>query len=159
MTQHTPLDRIDRAIVAALQKDGRQSNKELAAAVGLSPSSCHERVKRLKDAGVVRRFGAVVDPAALGIGLEAMVAVRLGRHSRALVDAFIAEITTLPEVVGLYHVTGAHDFLVHVNVRDAEHLRNLVLDAFTTREELAQVETSLVFTAWHAESLPDLLLP
>ena len=86
-----PLDRIDRAILAALQQNARLANKELSARVGLAESSCHERVKRLVQSGVLRGFHAEVDPRALGVGLQALVAVRLARHTSAAVVAAIPD--------------------------------------------------------------------
>lgn len=148
------LDRMDCEILAALQNDARLSNKELAAAVGLAPSTCLERVRRLREAGVLRSFRAELDAAAVGVGLQAMIAVRLRQHSRDLVDAFRAHVVGLPEVVALYHVAGADDFLVHVAVRDAAHLRDLALDAFTRREEVAHLQTSLVFEHTRTAGLP-----
>ena len=139
------MDRIDNAILGFLQNDGRMSNKELAAAVGLAPSSCLERVRRLQERGILTGFRAVVSPTHLGIGLQAFVSVRLSRHSRDVVSAFHHHIQTLPEVIAFYHVAGQEDFIVHVAVRDAEHLRNLTLDAFTTREEVARLNTALVY--------------
>jgi DNA-binding Lrp family transcriptional regulator len=76
------LDRIDFALLAALQKDARLSNKELAARVALAPSSCLERVRRLREEGVLTGFRAQVDPRALGIAMQALVFVRLARHAR-----------------------------------------------------------------------------
>ena len=139
------MDRIDNAILGALQKDGRMSNKELAAAVGLAPSSCLERVRRLQDRGVLTGFRADVEPGAIGIGLQAFVFVRLAQHSRDLVESFRDHIVSLPEVVGVYHVAGQEDFVVHVAVRDADHLRNLTLDDFTTRAYVARLNTALVY--------------
>lgn len=139
------MDRIDDAILAALQNDGRMSNKELAAAVGLAPSSCLERVRRLQSRGVITGFHAELEPAALAIGLQAFVFVRLARHVRDDVETFRDYVAALPEVVGVYHVAGVEDFVVHVAVRDANHLRNLTLDAFTTREEVARLNTALVY--------------
>ena len=153
------LDRIDFDILAALQNDGRLTNKELAGRVGLAPSSCLERVRRLREGGVLRGSHAEVDPAALGIGLQALLAVRLRQHSRDVVDAFRRYVRTVPEVTAVYHVTGAQDFLVHVAVRDASHLRDLALDAFTTRGEVAHIETSLIFDYARVPRLPDYSLP
>ncbi len=139
------LDRTDFAILAALQNDARLSNKELAARVGLAPSSCLERVKRLRQSRVLTGFRALVDPGALGIALQALVFVRLARHARQQVKAFREHALSLPETVGVYHVAGQHDFLVHVGVRDANHLRDLAMDAFTSRREVARIETHLIF--------------
>lgn len=140
-----PLDRIDRRLVALLQNDARLSNKELAAAVGLSPSSCLERVRRLYSDGILTGAHAAAAPATLGIGLQALVAVRLARHSRDQVESFREHALSVPEVVASYHVTGGNDFLLHVAVRDTEHLREVALSAFTTRPEVAHIQTHLVF--------------
>jgi DNA-binding Lrp family transcriptional regulator len=139
------LDRTDLEILAELQNNARLANKELAARVGLAPSSCLERVRRLHDAGVVRGHHADVDPAALGIALEALVSVQLARHSADVVETFRRRALAREEVVSIYYLAGATDFLVHVAVRDPVHLRDLVLDAFSTREDVARVETSLIF--------------
>jgi DNA-binding Lrp family transcriptional regulator len=122
---HEPqaLDRIDHEILAALQKNARLSNKELAAEVGLAPSSCLARVARLIRDGVLRGFHADVDPKALGIGLEALVFVRVVRHQSALMAGLWDHLISLPEVREVYYVAGSHDLVVHVVVRDVEHLR------------------------------------
>lgn len=148
------LDRIDFEIVTALQNNARLSNKELAARIALSPSTCLERVRKLRASGVLRGFHAEVDPARVGIGLQALIAVRLRRHSRALVEGFRAYVLGLPEVAAVYHVAGATDFLVHVGVRDADHLRTVAMDALTTRREVAHVETSLIFEHTRVPTAP-----
>ena len=149
------LDRIDYRILAEIQKNARLSNKELAAAVGLAASSCLERVRRLRSRGVLRAFRAEVDPAVLGIEIQAMIAVRLQQHSRELVEAFQSHVLSLPEVVALYHVAGENDFLIHVALRDTSHLREVVLDAFTARPEVAHVETGLIFDHTRTPVLPN----
>jgi DNA-binding Lrp family transcriptional regulator len=151
------VDRIDRAIVAQLQKDARLSNKQLAAKIGLAASSCLERVRRLERRGVLRGAHVEVDPAALGIGVQALVRVRLDRHLRKPVDQFREHLDALPEAVGYYHLTGQDDFIVHVVARDTAHLRDLTMDAFTTRPEVARIETSLLFEVHGRPVIPDLL--
>jgi DNA-binding Lrp family transcriptional regulator len=148
------LSRTDLAILAALQNDARLSNKELAARVGLAPSSCLERVRRLRDSGVLMDFRARVNPGALGIAIQALVFVSLARHAREQVRSFRKHALSLREAIGVYHVAGQHDFLVHVGVRDADHLRDLALDAFTSRPEVARIETHLIF-----EHVPKAELP
>ena len=154
------MDRIDNAILVSLQNQGRMSNKELAAAVGLAPSSCLERVRRLQERGIITGFHAEIDPAAVGIGLQAFVSVRLAQHTRDVLDGFRDHIAALPEVVSVYHVAGQDDFMVHVAVRDAEHLKNLTLDGFTTRTEVTRIHTALVYehiseSAWPNYSVTD----
>ena len=113
-------------------------------------------MKRLEADGVFRGFHADVDPAALGIGLQAMITVRLRRHSADEVEAFRSHATSMPEVVSVSHVTGRNDFLVHVVVRDADHLRELAVSGFTTLPEIAHIETALIFEHVGGGSLPDL---
>ena len=151
------LDRIDNEILAQLQKNARLPNKELAARLGLAPSTCLERVRRLGAAGVFQSFTARVDPKVLGIGLQAMIALRLSRHDRNMVLAFRAHALAQPEVVRVYHMAGRNDFLLHVAVRDTEHLREIALSAFSTREEVVHMETSLSYETVESPALPSYL--
>jgi DNA-binding Lrp family transcriptional regulator len=150
------LDRTDRQMIAHLTKDARTSNKQLAAATGLAPSTCSERLKRLEEGGVFTGFHAAVDPAVLGIGLRALIAIRLRRHAADEVETFINRAMALAEVTSVSHVTGANDFQVHVVVRGADHLRDLAVNAFTSWPEVAHIETSLIFAHHEKPGLPDL---
>jgi len=155
MAKHTVLDRTDRTILTVLAKNARISNKDLATLVGLAPSSCLERVRALRREGVLRGEHADIDPRSLGIGLQAMIAIRLTRHSRRLVEQFQAHVAQLPQVLAVYHVAGENDFLVHVAASDAEDLRNFALDAFTTQPDVAHIETWLIFAHQRNPLLPD----
>ena len=150
------LDRTDRAIIGLLQHNARLSNKELAAGVGIAPSTCSERMRRLEMLGVFSGFHAAVHPRIMGIGLQAMIAVRLRRHSAEEVQAFEVHAQALPEVISMSHVTGPNDFLVRVVVRDADHLRQLAVSGFTTMREVDHIETALIFEHNEKGTLPDL---
>ena len=150
------LDATDRAILSALQRDAGLSNKELARKIRLAPSSCLQRVQRLRTEGVLRGLRAEVAPEALGIGLQAIVAVRLSHHLEKDVESFRQQLRARPEVVNAYYVSGGVDFLVHVAVRDVAHLRTLGVEAFTSHRLVAHVETSLIFEHERAKGLPDL---
>jgi len=150
------IDRTDRLILSLLQKDAGLSNKELARKVRLAPSSCLQRVRRLKSSGLVRGLHADVAPAALGIGLQAIIAVRLTHHLEKEVEAFRARLRSHPEVVNVYYVSGGVDLFVHVAVRDVAHLRTLGVDALTSHRIVAHVETSLIFEHERSPVLPDL---
>lgn len=152
-----PLDRTDYQIVRLLRNNARLSNKALAAKVGLAPSTCLVRTRLLQQAGVITGFRAEVDAAALGVGLQAMIAVRLKRHYKPDVEAFRAHALSLPEVVRFYHVAGPIDFLAHVWTRDSEHLRDLAMTAFTSREEVSHIETELIFEHVSCRDLPSFL--
>jgi len=148
------LDRIDYEILALLRNNARISNKQIAARVGLAASTCLVRIRVLQTSGVITGFHAEIDPASLGVGIQAMIAVRLLRHFKPDVDAFRSHALNLPEVVQLYHVAGQIDFLVHVWTRDSDHLRELAMTAFTSRKEVSQIETELIFEHIRSADVP-----
>lgn len=154
MTQSLALDRTDFGILTALQKDVRLSNKELAARVGLSASACFARVRALRKAGVLAGAHAEIAPAALGIGLQAFIAVRLARHSRDTFTTLRNRILELDEVIAIYHVSGQTDLQVHVAVRDIAHLRDVLVEKIATRKEVGGTETSVIFEARRKTALP-----
>ena len=148
------LDRIDRRILRLLRNNARMPNKDLAERAQIAPSTALERVRKLHEAKVILGYHAEVAPLAIGIGLQAMVAIRMTRHSRDSLEAFQAHLRQLPEVLAFYHVAGKDDFLVHVGVRDTRHLRDFELAAFTQREEVAHIETHLIFEFRRNPELP-----
>lgn len=153
------LDRTDFGILRLLQNDASLSNKQIAAEVGLAPSSAHERLKRLRDDGVLRGAHADVDPRAMGIGLEALLLIELAKHERGGVDRFLADVVDIPEVRFAFLVTGRWDFIVHVVARDMRHLKDLALDSFTNRPGVTRIETSIIYEARVRHELPLLLEP
>jgi DNA-binding Lrp family transcriptional regulator len=157
MSDQKPLDRIDRRILQVLQNDARCSNKELAATVGLAPSSCQERVRRLRIRGLLGGAHAETDPEALGVGIQALVAVDVYHQSAAAIAEFDRALRALPEVIALFNVSGRHDYLVHLACRDTAHLRSLMLEAFTGVEAVRYHETSLIFDRYRAVGWPDLV--
>lgn len=148
------LDRIDIELLRLLRKNARTPNKDLAERCGIAPSTALERVRRLRESRALLGFHAEIAPSAVGIGLQAQVAVRLARHSRADVERFVAHLRSLPEVIAWYHLGGQDDFLAHVGVRDSAHLRDFALQAFTERPEVAHIETRLIFAFERSATLP-----
>ncbi len=141
------LDDTDRKIIRALQENARLSNKELAARVHLAPSSCLERARRLKDSGVLAAFETRIDPAAIGISLQAMISAKLRSHTPENREAFRRQALACDEVVALYHVTGSSDFILQVAVRDSEHLRRTIVEELSRGAEIARLETSVILEA------------
>ena len=148
------LDRIDYEILGLLRNNARISNKEIAESVGLAASTCLVRIRLLQSSGVISGFHAEVNPSSLGVALQAMISVRLRRHFKPDVEAFREHALGLPEVVQLYHVAGPIDFLLHVWSRDSDHLRDLAMTAFTSREEVAHIETELLFEHIRSAEVP-----
>lgn len=139
------LDRTDLRLLAELVENGRLTNAALAARVGIAESTCSQRVRALRESGVVRRFTADVDPAALGLGIQAVVKVRLATHGRDHVLAFQSHVQQIPGVLTIFHVAGEDDYLLHVAVESAAGLRDLVLEHLNVHPIVRHTETQLVF--------------
>ncbi|WP_338675224.1 Lrp/AsnC family transcriptional regulator [Streptomyces sp. SCSIO 30461] len=148
MGESVVLDTVDLHILRVLQNDARTTYREVAAEVGVAPSTCLDRVARLRRSGVILGHQLRIDPAKLGRGLEALLSVQVRPHRRELIGPFVDRIRALPESRALFHLTGPDDYLVHVAVADTADLQRLVLDEFTSRPEVARVETRLIFQHW-----------
>jgi len=149
-----PLDKTDIAILAALYQDARMNNKDIAVLVGLAPSSCLERIKKLQSEQVIKGAKLNVDFQALGGNIQVMISIRLSDHSRPTVDTFQKQLARLPEVISLYHMGGENDFLLHASLSDTEHLRDFVFNAITARKEVNHVETALIYDHINGTVLP-----
>lgn len=139
------LDDIDRKLLRLLWQDGRASNKDLATAVGIPPSTCLLRVRRLVQNKVIRGFHADLDTALLGRPLQAMLAVQLQVHTRAENDRILNKLVGLPGVISVSLMAGDDDYLVHVAAPSPEELSNFVLDRITSDPAVAATHTRLVF--------------
>ena len=146
------MDALDRSILAVLERYGRISNSDLAARVGLSPSPCLRRVRRLEESGVIRGYRALIDPAAIGRSLRVFAGVRLLRHSRAQVVAFEHEVTRLPEVVACHHITGNFDYLLHVEVRDLPAYEDFHANRLATLPGVATVTSYVTMKTLSADT-------
>ncbi|MDN3292977.1 Lrp/AsnC family transcriptional regulator [Streptomyces ficellus] len=147
------LDTVDLHILRVLQNDARTTYRDLAAEVGVAPSTCLDRVARLRRTGIILGNRLRIDPAKLGRGLEALLLVQVRPHRRELIGPFVERIRALPESRALFHLTGPDDYLVHVAVSDPADLQRLVLDEFTSQREVARVETRLIFQQWECGPL------
>jgi Lrp/AsnC family leucine-responsive transcriptional regulator len=141
------IDEIDRKIVAALQAEGRLPIVDLADKVGLSATPCQRRVKRLEEEGLIVRYAALVSPAAMGFGLQALVEVTLEDHSEKTVEAFEAAIRARAEVVACYAVTGDMDFLLHVFATDLASFSDFALKALLRMPGVKGTRSSFIMQA------------
>jgi DNA-binding Lrp family transcriptional regulator len=141
----TGLDDVDRRIVLALAEDARIPNNVLAERTGIAASTCLSRVRALRERNVIRGYYADVDPAALGLPLQAMIAVRLQAHARGHINEFVANVVRLPEVLNVFFLGGADDFLVHVAAASTEALRDFVVVNLSGNPDVALTETNLIF--------------
>ncbi len=142
---HPRIDDVDRALLRILAVDARISNKDLAERVGIAPSTCVGRVRALRASGVIRGYHADIDPRALGHDLEAMIAIRLQPHARGAMGEVVGSLSRRPEVLDVYFVAGANDFLVHVATASTDELRGFVADHLNRDPAIAGTETNLIF--------------
>jgi DNA-binding Lrp family transcriptional regulator len=139
------IDAVDRRILTALHADARISNSALAESIGIAPSTCHGRVRRLQELGVIRGFYTDIDPAAIGLALQAMISVTLQSNARGKIRNFIQHIRSKPQVMDVYFLAGADDFILHVAARDTEDLRAFVVENLNADADVAGTQTSLIF--------------
>ena len=148
MDTEIPLDAVDRRILQALQAQGRSTYDELAAQVGLSASATLRRVKRLEDAGVIAGYVALLAPEKVGLGLTAVLNVRLEKQpandQRTPMEAFAAAVQAWPEVVECSALTGEMDYLLRVVVRDMAHYSRFVMDSLLRHPSVQDCKTSFV---------------
>ncbi len=144
-TEVTQIDRTDAQILAELQSDARQTNRALAAGVGLAPSTTLDRVRSLEERGVITGYHATTDLKALGRPIQAMVAIRLHPKTAAIVDRVVEQLWSLPETLSVFMLSGIDDILTHLSVQDTDALRHLVLDRISSIDGVVDERTSLVF--------------
>jgi DNA-binding Lrp family transcriptional regulator len=139
------VDELDSAIVEHLQADARQTNRDLARAVGIAPSTCLERVRGLRERGVISGYHAEVSLAALNRGVQALLHVQVRPLSRTVIDGFKAYAMALPEVLSIFVVAGGDDFLVHVAVPSVDALHAFLMDKFSGRREIVGFRSSIIY--------------
>ncbi|MCC6652959.1 MAG: Lrp/AsnC family transcriptional regulator [Candidatus Eisenbacteria bacterium] len=148
--QSQTLDAKDRHITRLVQRDAKLAQSEIARQVGLSTAAVNERLRKLEAAGVIRRFAALVDPAALGVGVTAFVEVFF-EHPR-FEKSFLERIQQLNEVQECHHVTGEFSLLLKVRVRDMESLQQLLLEQLAGHEGVRQTRTVMVLSTVKEET-------
>ncbi len=136
------MDTLDIKALEALQSSGRESWAGLGEMLGMTGPAAAERVRRLEERGIIRRYTAVVDPQAVGVGLAAFVAVSLDRpRDRA---ALLTRVKALPEVQECHHVAGEDDFLLKIRCRDTADLERLLTDELKSIGGVVRTRTTVV---------------
>ena len=137
------IDRIDRAILNALQNDASLSVDDVSQRVNLSRNACWRRIKVMEDAGIIKARVALVNPASVGVPLTAMVLIRTNKHDEMWMKDFQSALQAFPEVVGAYRMTGDLDYVLRVRVADVP-----AYDAFykrlTSRISVSDISASFV---------------
>ena len=139
------LDELDTAILRELQHDARRTNRDIAAAVGVSPTTALDRTRALRERGVIQGASLRVDLHAIGRPVQALIAVRIRPPSRRNIEAFRNWAGALPDTLGVFVTSGTEDFLLHVAVPDNDALYAFVIDRLTEHAHVADVRTSVVY--------------
>lgn len=148
------LDRTDREILTHLQNDARLMNKQLSAEVGLAPSSCHERVKRLWSRGVITGTTTLLDPKSVGFALGAVIFANVSKDGQINNDRLLDQLIAAPEIQNIDLVTGKYDMVISMVARDMDHLKSAVYEALTLNREIISFETSIVYDQRRDARLP-----
>ncbi len=137
------IDRYDLALLDAVQRDGLATNAALGEAVHLSASQVSRRLTRLAEAGIIARHAALLDPAAVGLGVTAFAHVTLERHGRSQSDAFAGAVAELPEVLDCHAVSGDADYLLRIVAPDLPAFSELMMKRVLRLPGVAQVKTHI----------------
>lgn len=139
------LDRTDRAILAALQRDGRLPNNVLADRVGLSPAPCLRRVRRLEAEGYIAGYAALLAPDKLDRGLVVYVRIRLTHQTRDAIERFEREIVGVPDVLECHAMVGHPDYMLRVAARDLDQYREWFMEHLAPLPGVDTIESQVAF--------------
>jgi len=137
------LDEFDRQIIAALQEDGRLSNVHLAERIGLSPSPCLRRVKRLESEGYINAYRAVLNRSQTGLGFAAFIGVKIDSHADDRAVAFEEAVVSMPEVIACHMISGEADYLLEVVVPDLEHYKSFLVGKLLEIQIIREVRSNI----------------
>ncbi|GEQ86139.1 AsnC family transcriptional regulator [Patiriisocius marinistellae] len=136
------LDTIDKQLLVELQRDCKQTNKELSAKLNLSVTAIYERIKKLERSGLIQNYVALLDKKQLDLGFMVFCHVKLTQHSGKYITEFEREAIQLEEVLECYHVSGEYDYLLKVVVKDMEHFREFMINKLTSLQHIGSTQSS-----------------
>jgi DNA-binding Lrp family transcriptional regulator len=139
------VDELDSAITRHLQADARLTNRELARTLGIAPSTCLERVRALRERGVITGYHAEISLPALNRHVQALLAVQVRPLSRPVIAGFKAWVSDQAEVLSQFVVAGGDDFLVHLAVPDIDALHGFLMDKLSKRREVIGFRSSVIY--------------
>lgn len=145
--QRAVFDAIDHRILDILQREGRIPNQELAERVALSPAPCLRRVRALEEAGVIRRYAALLEPRRVGLGMMSFVTVKLEKKGKMPAEEFAKAVRGWPEVVGCYAMAGESDYILQVFVEDLDHYTRFLLGRLLKQSGVVDVKSNIVLEA------------
>lgn len=141
------MNQLDKNILETLQQQADISNKELAARNQLAESSMLNRVKNLKEKGIIKSYRAIIDPKAIGYTVQALIMINLAQHQIQSITDFEDRVLAIPEVKTGFHITGRYDYCLHVVLRNIDHLAQLIKNTLSKLPGLERQETFLIFSS------------
>ena len=152
------LDRADRVLMSALQENARQTNVELAAHVGLSPSACLRRVNLLEDSGVISGYHAMIDAEKIDYAVTVLVQITLTGQSAAILGEFEKAVVRIPNLLACFLMAGAKDYILRIAARDVEDYGQIHSDHLSALPHVQSMESNFVLRTVINRGLPvDLL--
>lgn len=145
-SQDNSINELDKAILQALQDEGRISNAELSRRINLSPPAIHARLRRLEKDGYIRQYVALLDREKVGYDMLCFVHINLQLHQQEQIETVRSTISQMPEVLECYHLTGEYDYLLKVVIRNRQDLERFVMNRLTPVPGIGRIHTSLVLT-------------
>ncbi len=150
------MDRLDRRLLVALQADSSASIADLAARIGLSPSACHRRMRALEEAGIIRSYGARIDPAKVGIGLNVLIDITLVSQSSDAMERFERAVGDFPDILECHLLSGTADYRLRTAARDMADYDRLHRECLARLPGVSAMHTSFIIRtvkAWTGYAL------
>ena len=150
------MDKVDRAILFELQRNGRLTNQELSERIAMSPSPCLRRVRALEKSGLITGYCAIVDQQKFGYPINVFVSIKLDKPSETIMHEFELNIELIDDVMECYLMTGSHDYLLRVVCKSLQSYEHLIRHTLTNLPNIASIESSFAFGQVKRKStLPD----
>jgi len=140
------LDSIDAQLLNYLQKDAKQTNKELASKLNMSVTAVYERIKKLEKSGVIDNYVALLNKESIGRDFIAFCHIKLVKHSQKLVNQFEKEVATIDEILEVYHLSGDYDYLLKVHVKDMKSFRKFMVNKLTNIDHIGSSNSMFVIS-------------
>jgi len=142
------LDATDRKILELLQKNSNITNAQLAKEIGLSPAPTLERVNKLESSGVIKSYHAVIDPAAVGLGVSTFVMVSMKGHNKDNIEKFTKAIQKIEEVIECHHITGSGDFVLRIVCADIAAYQQLMLEKVSNIDVVDSLQSMIILSTF-----------
>ncbi len=139
-------DSFDKEIIDILQSDSSISNIDLSKKIGLSPSACLGRIKRLKELGVIKQYATIIDGKKVGLEIVTFTFVNLSPHNRNTVNAFLSKVKETPQILECYNITGSWDYLLKIVSHDITSYRDFIIDSLLEFPGINKIDTNIVLS-------------